>query len=120
MRTEKEQKLLLRALDAFQRKIVVISGDFCILASAGVDSLISGESPSGKFCHEVFYNRPEPCDNCPARKVLETGKPSLRDLSSSKLSKQRRSCLYAYPISDDDGREVFTIFNLTPYVPCLS
>jgi two-component system NtrC family sensor kinase len=111
MRTEKEQKLLLRALDAFQRKIVVISKDFCILASAGVDSLISGKSPAGQYCHEVFYNRPEPCENCPARKVLDTGKPSLRDLSSSSLSKQRRSCLYAYPITDDDGGEVLTIFN---------
>lgn len=111
MRTEKEQKLLLRALDAFKRKIVVISRDFCILASAGVDSLVSGESPSGKCCHEVFYNRPEPCDNCPAKKVMDTGKPSLRDLSSHSLSKQKRSCLYAYPITDDDGQEVMTIYN---------
>ena len=111
MRTEKERNLLLKALDAFKRKIVVISRDFHILASAGVDSLINGESPSGKCCHEVFYSRPEPCDNCPAKKVMVTGKPSLRDLSLSSLSKQKRSCLYAYPITDEDGQDALTIFN---------
>ena len=111
MRTEKERNLLLRALDAFNRKIVVISKDFRILASAGVDALIGGESPSGKCCHQLFYNRPEPCDNCPAKKVMASGNPSLRDLSTGTLSKQKRACLYAYPIHDDDGREVLTIFN---------
>lgn len=111
MRTEKERNLLLKALDAFNRKIVVISRDFRILASAGVDALIDGKSPSGKHCHQVFYHRPEPCENCPARKVMETGGPSLRDLSSGALSKQKRACLYAYPIIDDDGQEVLTIFN---------
>lgn len=111
MRTEKERNLLLKALDAFKRKIVVISKDFRILASAGVDSLVDGESPSGKCCYQVFYQRPEPCDNCPARKVMASGKPSLRDLSTNTLSKQKRSCLYAYPITDDDGQQVMTIFN---------
>jgi len=111
MRTEKERNLLLRALDAFNRKIVVISRDYIILASAGVDVLNGGGSPRGKCCHRVFYNRPEPCDNCPAKKVLETGEPSLRDLTSTGLRKQKRSCLYAYPVTDEDGQEVLTIFN---------
>lgn len=111
MRTEKERDLLFKALDAFKRKIVVISRDFHILASAGVDALIGDQSPSEKYCHEVFYDRSEPCDNCPAKKAMETGTPSLRDLSPSGLSKQKRSCLYAYPIIDDDGQEAMTIFN---------
>jgi PAS domain S-box-containing protein len=111
MRTEKERDLLLKALDAFNRKIVVISRDFRILASAGVDALIDGHSPSGKCCHKVFYNRLEPCENCPAKKVMQTGKPSLRDLSTEALSKKKRACLYAYPIVDDDGQEAMTIFN---------
>ncbi len=111
MRTEKERNLLFKALDAFQRKIVVISRDFHILASAGVDAFIGDQSPSEKCCHEVFYDRPEPCDNCPAKKAMDTGTPSLRDLSPGGLRKQKRSCLYAYPITDDDGQEAMTIFN---------
>ncbi len=111
MRTEKERNLLLKALDAFKRKIVVISSDFRVLASAGLESLIGGESPSGKYCYEVFYNRPEPCDNCPARKVMDSGKASLRDLSSDTLNKEKKSCLYAYPITDDDEQNAMTVFN---------
>jgi len=111
MRTEKERNLLLKALDAFNRKIVVISSDFRILASAGVGALVEGKSPAGKSCHKVFYNRLEPCDNCPARKVMQTGKPSLRDLSTDALSKKKRACLYAYPIVGDDGQAAMTIFN---------
>lgn len=111
MRTEKERNLLMKALDAFNRKIVVISKQFHILASAGIDTTLGAESPLGKCCHQLFYNRAQPCDNCPARKVMETGKPSLRDLSTGALSKQRRACLYAYPIIDDDGETVLTIFN---------
>jgi len=111
MRTEKERRLLLKALDAFKRKIVVISKDFRILASAGVDALIKDAPPAGKCCYHLFFNRSEPCDNCPAKKVLLTGKPALRDVTSASLSKNNRTCLYAYPISDDDGQEVMTIFN---------
>lgn len=111
MRTEKERNLLLKALDAFDRKVVVISKDFNILASAGVDTAINTSTLLGKCCHQVFFNRPEPCDKCPAKKVLKSGKPSLRDLSANTLSKQKRACLFAYPIEDDDGQAVMAIFN---------
>lgn len=59
MRTEKERNRLIRALDALNRKIVVIFKDFCILATAGAYALIGGESPSGKCCHQLLYNRIE-------------------------------------------------------------
>lgn len=111
MRTDKERNLLLRALDTFNRKIVVISKEFRILASAGIDELVGAGSSSGKRCHQLFFHRPEPCENCPAKKVLASGKPSLRDLSTGSLSKQKRACLYAYPFKDDEGQEVYTIFN---------
>ena len=92
MRTEKERNLLLKALDAFKRKIVVISSDFHILASAGVDALIMGMR-FGKCCHEAFYSRPEPCDNCPAKKVMLTGKPSLRARTFRQVVEQTKTVL---------------------------
>jgi two-component system, NtrC family, sensor kinase len=110
MRTEKERNLLLKALDAFKRKIVVISKDFQILASAGVDTLIKDAPAKGKCCYQLFFNRDEPCDNCPAKKAMLTGKPSLRDITGA-LSKNNRTCLYAYPINEGDNQEAMTIFN---------
>jgi two-component system NtrC family sensor kinase len=111
MRTEKERNLLLKALDAFKSKIVVISKDFQILASAGVDARINSGPTAGKCCYQQVFSRSEPCDNCPAKKVMLTGKPSLRDTTTGALSKNNRTCLYAYPITDDDGQEAMAIFN---------
>jgi PAS domain S-box-containing protein len=111
MRTEKERNLLLKALDAFKRKIVVISKDFQILASAGVDADINSAPTAGKCCYQQVFDRDEPCDNCPAKNVMLTGKPSLRDATAGALSKYNRTCLYAYPITGDDGQEVMAIFN---------
>ena len=54
MRTEKERNLLISALDAFKRKIVVISKDFKVLASAGVDSLAEALSPGEDHCYQFF------------------------------------------------------------------
>ena len=111
MRTEKERNLLLSALDAFKRKIVVISKDFKVLASAGIDSLDSELLPGSRHCYQFFFNRSEPCESCPARKVMETQQPSLRDLSTNCFDDQKKSCLYAYPFNDEEGRSVMAIFN---------
>lgn len=111
MRTEKERNLLLKALDAFKRKIVIISKDFRVLASAGVDIPLSGSPPSGNCCYQAFFNHPKPCDSCPALTAMRTGQPALRDLSSNALDNTDRTCLYAYPITDDDGQEALAIFN---------
>ncbi|BBO83980.1 two-component system sensor histidine kinase NtrB [Desulfosarcina ovata] len=111
MRPEDENTILLKALDAFNRKIVVISKDFRILAYAGTDVLADGDRLTGKCCHQVFYQRSEPCDNCPAKKVMDTHSPSLRETSSSILNKSKRACLYAYPVSDPEGQDTITIFN---------
>jgi PAS domain S-box-containing protein len=111
MRTEKERNLLLKALDSFNRKVIIISNDFHILASAGIDDAIHSDNLVGACCHEIFFNRSEPCDQCPVKKVWHTGTASLRDLSAKTLSKQRHACLYAYPIEDENGQTVMAIFN---------
>lgn len=108
MRTEKERNLLLKAMDAFNRKIVVISDAYRILAFAGADN--SDVSSAGALCYEAFYGRRKPCDKCPVKKVMATKQPALRDLSSDNLSKQKRACLYAYPVEEKDGHDVIAVF----------
>ncbi len=111
MRTEKERRLLLKALEAFNRKLIIVSKDFRILASAGIDDAIRNSSLSEKRCHQVFFDRSEPCDNCPVVKELTSQPPSLQDLSVKTLIKNKRPCLYAYPFTDDDGQTVMAILN---------
>ncbi len=109
MITEKEHNLILRAFDAFTRRIVVISKDFRILASVGFKEK-EEMTPTGEFCHLLIYKRNEPCEKCPARIVLKTGTASLRDLSAGAFSKRGRACLYAYPIENEDGEECIAVF----------
>ncbi len=112
MRTEKEQYLLLKALDAFNRKIVVISEEYRILAFAGIEGNGYKTSPLGKHCYETFFDRSNPCDKCPVKKVIISGEPALRDISSDNLSKQKRACLYAYPVAIDDGNNVVAVVKM--------
>ena len=109
MQTEKEHNLILRAFDAFTRRLVIISKDFHILASVGFKDN-EEMPPTGKLCHDLIYERDEPCEKCPARIVLKTGKPSLRDMSAGASGKQGRACLYAYPIENEDGEECIAVF----------
>ena len=111
MRTEREQTLLLKALDAFNKKILIISKDFKIEAAAGQDEAIGNRDLRGEPCHLVFFNRDDPCENCPAKKVIETGSFAERNLITNSLKEKKRSCLFAYPIYQSGEIEAITIFN---------
>ena len=109
MRTENERDLLHTAPEAFNRKIVMISKDFPILAAAGIDVLTGSDLPLGPNGHLLFCNRPEPYKHRPAPKGVVSGKPALRERAWGFLGKkQQRACLGAEPIAEQDGQERFT------------
>ncbi len=57
---------LLKAMDALDRKVVIISPDLAVMA-ANVNALDTwGSDTIGKSCHQLFYGRSTPCNNCPA------------------------------------------------------
>ena len=78
MRSEMENHYLLKAVEAFRRRLIVISPDFKILAANF--GLESGEEEKviGHLCHQIFYDRPDPCVNCAVQKAKETGRPALQ------------------------------------------
>ena len=71
MRTEKERNLLLKALDGFKRKIVVISRDFRILASAGVDALIERGVAIRKMLPRGVLQSPRTLRQLPGQKSYD-------------------------------------------------
>ena len=111
MHTKREQELLLKALDAFNKKILIISKDFRIEVAVGQDKSLGNRNLKGEYCHLVFFNRDAPCDNCPAKKVIETGSFAERNIISGTLKDKKRSCLFAYPIHTDGEIEAITVFN---------
>ena len=98
-RSSNEESFLIDAIDAFNRKLLVISPDYKILAANNMAMEGHPESIIGRFCYEVIPGRGTPCSNCPAKKVLKTGKSSLRyDQSFNIDGNFDMLCLYSYPV----------------------
>jgi len=111
MRKDEEKKHLLRALDAFKRKLIVISHDFDVLAANSHAAVVCSENLIGQRCHKALYGRETPCPNCPAIEVLKNREPALRDIRNSTLNSERISCLYSYPVKCGDITEAMVVLD---------
>jgi len=63
----------------------------------------------GKKCHEVYHGRSEPCEVCPARKTLETGKPSHEVIEKIDVNGEITGWidLFTFPLKDvDTGKTI--------------
>jgi PAS domain S-box-containing protein len=109
MHTETEKAYLLKALEHFNRKIIVISPDFKILAACGRESAAVAKTPNPSVCHETIYNRLAPCDACPAKKTLQTHQPTLREIENDRAHSGRMTCLYSYPLLKEGVLEAIAV-----------
>jgi len=107
MRTEKEITYLIKAIDAFQRRLIVISPDFEILAANKPIAKFKPLEIVGKFCHEIFYDRSSPCDNCAVNAASVDKRPSLCPKPKNIMNQGLMPCYYAYPIYDGEEIEAF-------------
>jgi PAS domain S-box-containing protein len=107
MRSETEIDYLLKAVEAFKRRLIVISPDFKILAANCHLDAVDDSDIVGQQCHRVLYDRSEPCDNCAVMNSLETGRPSLHPKPEEAADLEKMPCFYAYPIFKDGQIEAF-------------
>lgn len=107
MRSESENQYLLKAVDAFRRRLIVISPDFKILAAnSGLEGR-EEEQVIGHLCHQIFYNRSEPCHHCGVLQAKETGRPALHPKPEEYTDLEKMPCFFAYPIFTDNQIEAF-------------
>lgn len=106
------QAHLLRAIKALERQMIVISPSFTVLASKDdADGLNDDHTMVGQLCHHALFDRPAPCDACPAVEAYKTGRPAMRPDSDGRIEYKDDLCFSAYPIfkdgeaagGDDDG-----------------
>lgn len=103
MRTDKEKKLLIKAVDGYRRRLIIVSEDQKIIATNHDPEDDDNVDIVGKFCYEFIYNCIEPCTDCIAKKTIETRRPYNRlDYYGFTGSKKER-CKYSYPIDDGDS-----------------
>jgi PAS domain S-box-containing protein len=115
MRADSQETYLLRALDAFKKRIIVVSPQFKVLAASGREMGRPIPEVVGKPCHEVLRDLASPCENCLLKEVLRTKKPVLRE-SQGELN-ERVACLYCYPICS--GKEIDALVILDFDLPIL-
>ncbi len=107
MRSEAEKQYLLKAIESFQRRIIVISPEFEILAASCHMKGVEDASLVGRHCHEVLYDREVPCEDCAVENARIHGVPSIRTKKGEFPDQEKLPCLYAYPIKTDNGRQAF-------------
>jgi PAS domain S-box-containing protein len=105
MRSDQENEYLLKAVDAFKRRIIVISPDYEILAANCPFEEASASDLVGKRCYHIFHERSSPCNNCAVEEAITKGVPTLMPKPDKSVDLSRVACYYAYPIFTDDKVE---------------
>ena len=103
MRTDQEKAYLIKAINAFKRRFLVVSPEFKILAASSPLDQMDPEELVGQFCYDVFHDRSSPCQNCAVVEVLEGGQAALMPQPEDPIDLSRVPCYYAYPIFDAQG-----------------
>jgi PAS domain S-box-containing protein len=115
MQAESDTAYLLRAIDAFPQRLVVISREFRILASRGHLRATADAEIVGRLCHEVFFQRSDPCGDCAVKTVWETGLPAWSQRREDISRPETVSCLFAYPLLA--GGEVEAVVSMDLNLP---
>ena len=105
MRTGTEQEILLKAIDAFRNKLIVVSPDYRILAWRCHRDAPSDGDGVGQLCYQVLHARSEPCGHCAVKTALETRQPAWSPRNEDLLSDETVPCHYAYPVFAGDAIE---------------
>jgi PAS domain S-box-containing protein len=101
MRTESEKEWLLKAIDAFGKRFIVVSPEYEILAASRSTNGAFRYNIIGQKCYHVFYDRTAPCLHCAVDEAMERDEPTLRPKPDVGLELGRMPCYYAYPIYRD-------------------
>ena len=107
MGINKEKEYLLKAIGAFKRRFIVVSPEFKILAANCRLNGVAESEIIGKRCHQVFYERQNPCENCAVQEATIRGKPTLMPKPLNTLDLDEMPCYFAYPIYSGDEIEAY-------------
>lgn len=110
MALDQSQQYLMKALDAFDKRVVVVSPEFELLAVAGQDPKVREGDLVGCKCYKAMYGRGEPCKVCPAKQVINTRSPTIRSRAYWP-EKDQEGCLYAFPIPPKGELEAIAVFH---------
>jgi two-component system, NtrC family, sensor kinase len=108
MRTDREKEDLIKAMDALQRELIVVSPAFRILAANQYSLDRHGSDMIGQSCHDVFFSSSVPCTDCPVNRNALCEHPALIKTATDRPLTDRVSC---YPILNGETLEAFVMMD---------
>ena len=111
MKTTNPKEIILRAIEAFNRRMLVVSPQFEILAIRGQANDVQEADVVGQKCYKILYSRNFPCDNCPTLEVGRKRQPSLSPGYHPTSYQGKIPCLYSYLILDGDDIDAFVMLD---------
>ncbi|MBI9076680.1 MAG: PAS domain S-box protein [Desulfatibacillum sp.] len=115
-RSDEEIRALLAGVDAFSRKLVVVSPDYVILGANQFVQDRFKDSVVGKRCYELLHQSDTPCTLCPATQVFSSGS-AASVLGDEFVGLDINSCLRALPIQPEGEIKAALVLDLD--VPAL-
>ncbi len=115
MRSAEETAYLLKAIDAFKTRFIVVAPDYRVLAASHPDPKNSETDAGGKHCYELLHDRSSPCEYCGVKEVMETGRPALVLKPDHTLDLSKLACAYAYPVYEGD--EIIAVASMDFDIP---
>jgi two-component system NtrC family sensor kinase len=103
--------IMMRALDAFNRRILVVSPQFEILAIRGHDDSPGESEAIGQRCYKYLYARNAPCKACPTLEVGRKREPALSPGYRPSAHPSKVPCLYSYPVFSGRDIEAFVLLD---------
>lgn len=107
MEKNTQNDYLLKAIGAFNRRFMVISPEYKILASSSKLNGITDSEIIGKHCYKVLYSRSLPCINCSIKEAKNKRRPALTPKQENSVDLDEMPCYYAYPIFSGEDIEAF-------------
>ncbi|MEJ5360029.1 MAG: ATP-binding protein [Desulfobacterales bacterium] len=105
-----QRELLLRAVESYPQRLLVLAPDFRILAASGGAAAAALQGP----CHQALFGRMQPCEGCAVRQVLDTRAPAWSPRCGELDEASERICVFAYPLLQDGRLEAVVALEIEP------
>ncbi|MGB2821732.1 MAG: MASE3 domain-containing protein [Phycisphaerae bacterium] len=99
---QRERRTLFSVLQMIPGFVAVLGPDYSLHFVNDRFLDLFGD-PGSKSCFELMRRQPEPCDPCPVRSVLQTGRPGEVEWTDAE---GRIFHVWAYPLTGHDGEKL--------------
>ena len=107
------REYMLKAVDAIDRIIIIISNEYKIMAANRYAVDIYKTDMQGELCYKALHNRLQPCKGCPATLMIKDGKTVAKKIHED--SNGLGDVALCFPIVKDEIIEALVMLDTNSY-----